>query len=229
MNMLIKKGNNYIYLDDEEKLRLYENIENKNYKIVKVLKDDQRSYVALIEIEKNRYIYKEPREKNRRKWQRFLSIFRGSESKREFENLKKISKLGFKSAIPYLAVEKKKGLICVDSYLILSFIDGKDGKVEDIDLISKELKKIHSKGYLHGDSHVANFMIKENDVYLIDTKFLYNIFGKFGESFEFIYLEESCYKPISYDKSSFYYKGAMLLKKYLLWLGELKKKLRGKK
>lgn len=227
--MRIKDGNNYIYLDDEKNIELYRNIENKNYEIIKILKDDQRSFVALIEIEKNKYVYKEPREKNKRKWQRFLSIFRGSESKREYENLKKIEKLGFKSATPYIAVEKRKGLISVDSYLLLSFIDGSDGKVENIDMISEELKKIHRTGYLHGDSHVANFMIKGEDVYLIDTKFLYNIYGKFGEIFEFIYLEESCCKPISYDKSSFYYKGAMLLKRYLLWLGDFKKRLRGKK
>lgn len=227
--MRVKDGNNYIYLDDESNISLYRDIESKNYKVIKVLKNDQRSFVALIEIEEKKYVYKEPREKNKRKWQRFLSIFRGSESKREYENIKKIKKLGFKSAIPYIAVEKRNGIICVDSYLLLSFIDGSDGKVENIDLISEELKKIHRAGYLHGDSHVANFMIKGKDVYLIDTKFLYNIYGKFGEVFEFIYLEESCCKQIPYDKSSFYYKGAMLLKRYLLWLGDFKKKLRGKK
>ena len=64
---------------------------------------------------------------------------------------------------------------------------------------------------------------------MIDTKLMKNKYGKFGEIFEFIYLEESCGISLDYDKKSFYYKGAILLKKYLLGLGDLKKKIRGKK
>ena len=86
----IKDGNNYLYFEDEIGKKLYKAIESGDYKTVKVFKDDQRSYVALIEIDGENYVYKEPREKNRRGWQRFLSIFRGSESKREFQNIEKI-------------------------------------------------------------------------------------------------------------------------------------------
>lgn len=226
--MKTRVKNDYLYFENKEDIGLYEKIEKKEFKILKILKDDQRSFVAVIEIEKKKYVFKEPREKNRRKWQRFLSIFRGSESKREFDNLKKIKNIGFRTATPHIAVEKRKGLLCVDSYLIISYIEGMDGNIENIDLIFKELEKIHSSGYLHGDSHLANFMIKNDEVYVIDTKFLYNIYGKFGAIFEYIYLEESCGKNITYDKKSFYYIVAMLLKRYLLWFGKLKKKLKKK-
>lgn len=226
---VLKYGEECLYFDDEKSIKLYDKIKNTCYNIVRVMKDDQRSYVALLEIDGEKYVYKEPREKNRRKWQRFLSIFRGSESKREYSNIKKILKAGFNGATPYLAVERKKGIFCVDSYLIYSYIEGKDGSVEDIELISEELKKIHSKGYLHGDSHVANFLIGDDRVYLIDTKLMKNRYGNFGKVFEFIYLEESCGIPLDYDKESLYYKGAMLLKRYLLGLGDLKKRLKGKK
>lgn len=53
-------------------------------------------------------MYKHPIEKNSRKWQRFLSIFRGSESRREFQNIEKIREVGLNGAEPRLAVEKKK-------------------------------------------------------------------------------------------------------------------------
>ena len=36
-----------------------------------------------------KYVYKEPREKNKRKWQKFLNFFRGSESKREYYQMEK--------------------------------------------------------------------------------------------------------------------------------------------
>lgn len=225
----LKFDDEYIYFDEEKSIKLYDKIKNTCYNIIKVLKDDQRSYVALIEIDGKKYVYKEPREKNRRKWQRFLSIFRGSESKREYQNIRKILAAGFNGANPYFAMEKKSGLFCVDSYLVYSYIEGEDGNVKYIDLISQELKKIHKNGYLHGDSHVANFLIGRDKVYLIDTKLMRNTYGKFGEIFEFIYLEESCGIPLEYDKQSIYYKGAMLLKKYLLGLGNLKKRIKGKK
>ncbi len=225
----LKFEDEYLYFDDEKSIKLYDKIKNTCYNILKVLKDDQRSYVALIEIDGEKYVYKEPREKNRRKWQRFLSIFRGSESKREYQNIKKIIEAGFNGATPYFALEKRKWLISVDSYLLYSYIKGSEAKVEDINLVLEELKKIHNKGYLHGDSHMANFLVNNEKVYLIDTKLIKNIYGKFGEIFELITLEDSSPISLKYDKESFYYKGAILLKKYLLGLGDLKKRIRGKK
>ena len=55
-------------------------------KIIKVLKDDYRSYVYVFTVDEDnkKFVYKEPREKNTRKWQKFLNFFRGSESQREY-------------------------------------------------------------------------------------------------------------------------------------------------
>lgn len=218
-----------LYYDDKKNIKLYDKIKNACYNIERVLKNDQRSYVAIVNIDGEKYVLKKPIEKNRRKWQRFLSIFRGSASKREYENIQKINKLGFNGAIPYLVVEKKIGPCVVDSYLLYSYLEGKEGRTEDIALISEELKKIHRRGYLHGDSQVMNFLINGNTVYLIDTKLMRNRYGKFGEVFEFIYLEESCDRDIEYDRESIYYKGAIALKKYLIWFSNFKRRLRGKK
>ena len=223
------RANTYLYFNDEKSLEFFDLIENNRYKLIKVLKDDQRSYVALIEIQGEKYIYKRPIEKNSRKWQRFLSIFRGSESKREFENIEKIREVGLNGAVPYLAVEKKKGLVVYDSYLIYGYIDGRESSFKDIVLIMAELRKIHNLGYLHGDSHMNNFLIKGEKVYLIDTKLLWNKYGGFGRAFEFMYLEESCPREIDYDKESIYYKGAKGLRNYLTFLAKIKSIRRKKK
>ena len=72
-------------------------------KIIKVLKDDHRSYVYVFQLETygdKKFVYKESREKNKRKWQKFLSFFRGTESKREYYQMKKINSLGLKTAKP---------------------------------------------------------------------------------------------------------------------------------
>ena len=225
----VKRGNTYLYFNDEKSLEFFDIVENNRYKLLKVLKDDQRSYVVLIEIQGEKYIYKRPIEKNSRKWQRFLSIFRGSESKREFKNIEKIREVGLNGAVPHLAVEKKKGLVVYDSYLIYGYIDGRESSFKDIVLIMAELRKIHSLGYLHGDSHMNNFLIKGEKVYLIDTKLLWNKYGGFGRAFEFMYLEESCPREIDYDKESIYYKGAKGLRNYLTFLAKIKSIRRKKK
>lgn len=225
----LKYGKNILYYIDEKNIKLYDKIKNTCYNIERIFKNDQRSYVALIEIDGEKYVLKRPIEKNRRKWQRFLSIFRGSESRREFENIQRINELDFNGAIPYLAVETKFGLCVVDSYSVYSYLEGEEGTTKDIELISKELKRIHNKGYLHGDSQVMNFLINGNTVYLIDTKLMKNRYGKFGEIYEFIYLEESCDKDIEYDRESIYYKVAITLKRYLIWFANFKRRLRGKK
>lgn len=225
----LKYGKDILYYIDEKNIKLYDKIKNTCYNIERIFKNDQRSYVALIEIDGEKYVLKRPIEKNRRKWQRFLSIFRGSESRREFENIQRINELDFNGAIPYLAVETKFGLCVVDSYFVYSYLEGEEGTTKDIELISKELKRIHNKGYLHGDSQVMNFLINGNTVYLIDTKLMKNRYGKFGEIYEFIYLEESCDKDIEYDRESIYYKVAITLKRYLIWFANFKRRLRGKK
>ena len=202
----------------EEIIKFLEN----NPKIEKILKKDHRSYVFTFIYQNKLYVYKEPIEKNTRKWQRFLAIFRGRESKREFKQMQKINSLGFKTATP-IFYEK--------NFLVYEYVDGRKPFINEneINLVVEELKKIHSKGFLHGDSHLANFLItNKNKIYIIDSKFQKNKYGKFGEIFELMYLEKSLEKEISYDKTSFYYKIALLFKKFLTFLSNLKNFIRRK-
>lgn len=204
-------------------------IKNKEFTILKVLKDDNRSYVLLIEVDGESYVYKVPREKNRRVWQRFLSLFRGSESRREYNNSLKRSKLGFQGATPIMYWEKRVFGMSFDSFFISSYLEGKSATISDLSLVRDELERIHKKGYLHGDSQLDNFMILKEEVYLIDVKLIRNKYGKAGEIYEFIYLEESCHKEIDiYDKTTLSYKLAKGLNNYLHWIGKIKKTIRGK-
>jgi len=246
----IKKSDYFVHYSNQENIKYFDAIKKNNYEILKILKDDKRSYVALIEICKEKLVYKIPKEKNNRKWQRFLSIFRGSKSKREFIEIEKINKLGFKTGIPILAVDKKVFFQVVDSYFLYTYVDGRQSKSEDVCRVAELLKEIHKLGYLHGDSQLENFIVSAtitattaasnttgstvsevttnitDEIYLIDVKFTRNIYKKFGEAYEFIYLEESCHRDniVLYDRKSIYYKVAMLLKRFL----EFKRKLRKK-
>lgn len=209
--------------------KVIEKILNKTYSLKKVIKNNQRSEVLLIELENREYVLKFPKEKNTRKWQRFLSLFRGSESKREFYNYYKVLENGFNGPKPIIYWEKKKFGMVVDSFLLMEYIDGRSATVEDLKLIDKTLSKIHSKGFLHGDSQLSNFMIKNDEVYLIDIKLSKNIYGKFGAIYEYIYLEESCFQDIDvFEKKSIYYKMAKGFNRYLHWYGDFRKIIKRK-
>ncbi|WP_297596855.1 lipopolysaccharide core heptose(II) kinase RfaY [uncultured Cetobacterium sp.] len=218
-----------LYCQEQKNKVIYERIKSNSFKLLKTLKDDERSKVLLIEIDSKKLVYKIPIEKNERVWQRILSIFRGSESAREYKNYIKISKLGFKGPSPLIYWEHKKCGVIVDSFLVMEYLEGETANLLDLELVVEELNKIHKKGYLHGDSQLSNFMVKNLEVYLIDVKLSKNIYLKLGEKYEFIYLEESCHKMIDvYDKTDWSYKLAKSLNSYLHWLGKIKKKLRRK-
>ncbi|MEG0562199.1 MAG: lipopolysaccharide core heptose(II) kinase RfaY [Cetobacterium sp.] len=218
-----------VYYQNEKNKIIYDRIKDNSFKLLKILKDDNRSKVLLIEIDGQKLVYKTPIEKNTKIWQRILSVFRGSESKREYKNYMKILKIGFRGPEPFLYCEHKKYGITLDSFLVMEYLDGEVASLSDLDLVASELRRIHKKGYLHGDSQLSNFMIKDSKVYLIDVKLLKNIYLKPGEEYEFIYLEESCHQDIDvYDKASWSYKIAKSLNLYLHWLGRVKKKIRRK-
>ena len=224
-------GNIRLHYCEEGYLPLADDILGGSLDIIKVLKDDNRSRVLLVNYQGEKLVVKEPREKNRRRWQRFLSIFRGSSSYLELKNCNKIIESGFLGARGILAVEKTNKFWVEDSYFVSSYIEGSEGDIDHLEEIARELEKIHSKGYLHGDSQLVNFMVGEDErVYLIDCKLSKNIYGLFGSRYEFIYLEESCPGEIDlFPKDDIYYRGAKLLNTYLHWYGRTKKRIRGKK
>ena len=80
----------------------------------------------------------------------------------------------------------------VDSFSVSEYIESREGQKEDIDIVCHTLKQIHGKGFLHGDSQIENFLVTDGRIYLIDCKLSKNIYGKFGETYEYIYLKESC-------------------------------------
>lgn len=225
--MKIKKIDDItIYYRDEKYLKILDDLEN--IKIEKVFKDDNRSKVSLFTFEQEKLVFKVPREKNSRKWQRFLSVFRGSESYREFMQAEKINNAGLLTYKPILALEKRKHGFVVDSYFICEYLLGETGSIKYLKVIEDELDKIHESGYLHGDSQLVNFIIDNKHVYIIDSKFSKNKYGKFGAKYEYIYLEESCHREIEYKKNDIYYRAAKFLNNFLHIWGRIRKKLKSK-
>lgn len=213
-----------VFFNELSSIEFFDAINEDRYRVLKTLKSDNRSIVKLIQFKGKPYIYKIPLEKNIRKWQRFLSFFRGSESQREFKNLEKILENGFDTPKPYFACETKKFGMVIDSYIIMEYINGNTGDINNLPFITDTLSKIHKKGYIHGDSQLSNFILTNDKCYIIDAKFNKSIFGKIAQTYEFIYLETSCGQNIGqfYNKKGLTYLIARGLDNYLILWGRFR-------
>ena len=219
-----------IYYFSEEAFSLFEHWKVGGYRLLKVLKDTDRSYVALLEIEGRKFIYKEPREKKHRKWQRFLSIFRGSESRREGLQMLEIEKKGFLGPKFQFAYERKWASMTIYSFLVYSYIDAEEMTVHKAEQAFAYLKKIHDAGFLHGDSQLSNFLMDGEDIYLIDSKFQKNKYGALGSAYENYYFELSCPNcSFLTDRSHWAYKIAKKWKDLKEWWVKIKTKRRERK
>lgn len=227
-----KKYKNWKYIcNDKINIKFIENILEKKYEDIKVLKDDKRSLVKIIKMNDKNYVLKIPREKNKRKWQRVINIFRGSDSFRNFKMMEKLKKMGILSTEAVLALEKRNPFL-VDSLLIMELLEGEKITEKNYLDVIETLKKLHLKGYLHGDSQIQNFMLKNGEIYLIDLRLQKNIYGSIGRMYEFVYLRESCKNIDNYydsirNKISF--KIAVYWKKWLYLHGDIRKIIKGKK
>jgi len=206
-----KKINNYnLYYDKEIYLKYFQDVIDNKFETLKILKDTSRSLVKFIKFKDGfTCLYKEPREKNKRKWQKFIGIFRGSEAKRNFKSLEKIENMRIKTSSPYLAIEIKKGIIIQNSFILMEYIDGKIASEAEYNLIINKLKEIHKLGILHGDSQIANFLVKDKDVYVIDSSAKNNYFGSLNSDKELIELEVDLNNSENYlleDRKRFTYK-----------------------
>ena len=230
--MKSKEYNNWNFIGNIESGKdMLSLILEKKYEDISILKDDKRSLVKIIKMNGNNYVLKVPREKNNRKWQRIINIFRGSDSFRSFQMMNKLEGLGIESTKAIIAAEKRTPFV-VDSLLVMDLLNGEEIHKEYYLKVIEKLGDIHKKGYLHGDSQIQNFMLKDDKIYSIDLRLQKNIYGNIGKMYEFIYLRESC-KEIDeyYDeiRNRWSFKIAWLWKKWLYLHGDIRKILKGKK
>ena len=124
LSMKSKEYNNWNIIGNIESGKdMLSLILEKKYEDISILKDDKRSLVKIIKMNGNNYVLKVPREKNNRKWQRIINIFRGSDSFRSFQMMNKLEGLGIESTKAIIAAEKRTPFV-VDSLLVTDLLNG---------------------------------------------------------------------------------------------------------
>lgn len=158
-------------LPKEDAITLFDILKQHNYITVKTFSDNEKGLVQKIHIEFfNEMIFKIPRSRSRRKWERTLTLFRESEAFRNHESMLQLHKLGLKGAIPILAAQKRSCGFVVESFFTYSFVEGETASKKDVEKVLEVMNTLHERGYTRSDPKLQNFIMHEGEVYFIDFR-----------------------------------------------------------
>ncbi len=183
-----------------------DNIINSNGEI---LKDDIRSFIKVVEYKNKKYLYKIPRDKNKRLLKKLFSPLVGSESYNLIQGMLFLKNINITSNEPIALIEKKFLGFVYWSALICTYIEGKIPEESDLAQIIKLLNKLHSYKVYHKDSQFSNFIINNSSIALIDFVPHKAILGQISYAHDFVKLKNSRpkiekYLPESITKSKAY-------------------------
>ena len=210
------------------------NIIDKEYKELTIFKNTKRNYVSEIEINNVNYIFKEPRNEYILPQRKFFTLFKKGEVLTTLININNaiINDNLIEYAKPFLAIVKRKnGMICY-SALVQEKINIETDR--NLDKMVEVTKKIHSKGYYHGDCNPSNFMTSKDKVKILDTQAKKMSFGNYRAHYDMLTMKIDSYQEMEYPykKNIFYYFAIFIKKikklKFIEKIKEKKKKLREK-
>jgi len=224
----------FIFAYDKFYINIGKNIIDKEYKELSILKNTKRNYVSEIEINNTSYIFKEPRNEYIIPQRKFFTLLKKGEALTTLINVNEaiINDNLIEYAKPLLAIVKRKhGMICY-STLVQEKININDSR--ELNKMVEVTKKIHSKGYYHGDCNPSNFMTSKDKVKILDTQAKKMTFGNYRAHYDMLTMKLDSYQEMEYPykKNGFYYLAIFMKKikklKFIEKIKEKKKKLREK-
>ncbi|WP_314348331.1 lipopolysaccharide core heptose(II) kinase RfaY [Fusobacterium massiliense] len=216
-----------LFAYDKIFIEIGKNIIDKKYKELNILKNTKRNYVSEIQLDNTSYIFKEPRNEYIIPQRKIFTLFKKGEALTTLINVYKaiINDNLIEYAKPLLAIVKRKnGMICY-SALIQEKININDSR--ELNKMVEATKKIHSKGYYHGDCNPSNFMTSKNEVKILDTQAKKMSFGNYRAHYDMLTMKMDSYQEMEYPykKNIFYYFAIFMKKiKKLKFIGKIKKK-----
>lgn len=199
-----KYGEYNLYSFEEKYIDICRKILDKDYITIKELKNTPRNYVALIEVDGERYVYKEPRNEYKLIQRKIMTIFKKGEALNTLVNVNKVIDLGIENlAKVYCVVNRReKGMINF-SFLLMEYIE-EDKNIEvwdrnKLNLGIEKLEKIHRLGYYHGDFNPSNIILTKNgEIKIIDTQLKKDIFFNYRRHYDMITMQYDSYKEMEY-------------------------------
>ncbi|MBE0487013.1 lipopolysaccharide core heptose(II) kinase RfaY [Marinobacter sp.] len=202
---------------------------DRNLELVDALKDNPHNYVARVNTTSMPdLVLKEPRKRNRRRWERMMTRFRDGEALRVFDSHIKLEELEFHCPKAVLAAELREKGVVTDSFFLYQYQQGKPAMDEDAERVAHELQRLHSLGYTRGDPKAQNFLVHEGKVHFIDFKLSKpTVFKKHSTRMEYAHFLHTMPEGIHYlpesEKNAAGFKFAVWLRRSV---SDLKRKKR---
>ncbi|MFC4259127.1 hypothetical protein ACFOZ5_08815 [Marinobacter lacisalsi] len=157
-------------LDRADSIELMEAVLAGGVEREQVFRDNWRTLSAQVCFQNQSLLLKVPRARNGRRWERLLTLFRGSDSVRSFHHLEQMAEMGFEVPRAVLACERRQGGFITDSFLCYRFVEGRRAGPQDAPAVLDALRSLHQLGYLRTDAQIANFLITGDSVVFIDFR-----------------------------------------------------------
>lgn len=216
-------------LSKPEAKQLMDDCLSKSLDIVDELKNDSHNYIARTNTSSlTNLVIKEPRKRNKRRWERMMTRFRDGEALRVFDSHTKLKGLGFRCPEPILAAEFRKLGEVTKSFFLYRYQAGSPATAVDAKSVSNELQRLHSLGYTRGDPKAQNFLVHDGKVCFIDFKLSKpRLFPKHSTRMEYAHFLHTMPEGINYiseaEKNSMGFRFAVWLRRAI---SDLKRKKR---
>lgn len=184
-----------IYQPVNEDFQPEELLQLNNQNPDSVLRDHHRSRVVRINFHGSSYVIKTPNNKNNSAWIRFTTLYRNSEVVKDLKSQLLLNALEINTVRPVAALEIRKFGMVIDSRIIYHYREGAELSVRHYPEMVSVMKILHANGYMHDDPHTKNFLQENDDVFVIDCKPRYNLFGQAGIAHNFITLARRSEDP----------------------------------
>ena len=143
-----------------------------------------------------------------------MSFFKKGEALTTLININKlINTYKIKEYVkPLIAITKRRNGMIVYSLLLMERVVGTEER--NLEILVNLMKKIHKKGFYHGDFNPSNFLNSNGNIFILDTQGKKMFFGNYRAHYDMLTMKMDSYKEMEYPylKNIFYY-FALLIKK----------------
>lgn len=218
-------------LDESDGRALVDGVLNNELIREKVFRDNRRTLSARVLFQGQSLMLKVPRARNRRRWERLLTLFRESDAVRSYRHLELMKHLGFSAPEPLLACEFRQYGVVTDCFLCYRFVAGDPASADSAPLALAELIALHKHGYLRSDAQLANFLVAGNKITFIDFRLKKPwFFPQLQKARELDRFIRSCPEARNHlpsgEERSFWFRTASFLERLNFGFRSLKKRIR---
>jgi hypothetical protein len=156
--------------------------------VAQVMRDDERSFVGVLEVGGVAVVAKRPRAQDRRAWIRWTTLWRPGHAFRALSAMWQLRRAGVPVPRPLLALERRRGGMVRESWLLYEFAPGRHCTEAEFPQIIGALRRLHALGWVHGDPQWRNFVSDGERVCLLDATPIRTPFGRVSQAYDFVLL-----------------------------------------